>query len=77
MKRTTESQEHGYDLAMHLIGRHKNLAAVYNSPADNGDAHDWDHHGPCGIRNHPFADRSYDAAEVEAALEEAEAEEAG
>ena len=61
-----------YDLAMHLIGRHKNSAAVHNTREGNIDAHHWDHTGPGGIRNHPEDDRSYDETEVELVMEEAE-----
>lgn len=66
----TESEE--YDLAMHLVGRHKNIAAVHNTPEDNDEAHKWDHVAPGGIRNHEFSDRSYDPLVVEQVLEEYE-----
>lgn len=66
-----------YDLAMHLIAWHRNSSAIYNDPAENADQHDHEHHGPGGIRNHPFDDLSYDPAEVEVTLEEAEADGGG
>lgn len=61
-----------YDLAMHLVGRHKNSAAVHSTAADNFNAHHHDHTGPGGVRNHPYYDYSYGEAEVEEVLEEAE-----
>lgn len=65
----------GYALAMHLVGRHKNIAAVHNTPGDNAEAHRWDHIAPGGIRNHEFGDLGYDPQEVEQVLEEYEKEE--
>lgn len=66
------AKEPGYDLAMHLVGMHKNSAAIFNSAADNAVDHHHEHFGPCGIRNHPFTSLAYDDSEVEAVLEEAE-----
>lgn len=63
-----------YDLAMHLIARHKNAAAVHSTAEVNFDVHHKDHVGPGGIRNHPYHDHSYRPAEVEEVLEEAEGE---
>lgn len=65
-------EQWSYDLAMHLVGVHKNSAAILNGPLDNIDGHHHDHFGPCGLRNHPYEDVSYDENEVEAVLEEAD-----
>lgn len=59
-------------LAFHVVAVHKNSAALQNSFEDNIDGHVHDHLGPCGLRNHPLDDFSYDENELEAVLEEAE-----
>lgn len=69
-------EQGSYALAMHLVGVHKNSAAIFNSEVDNIDGHWHEHFGPGGLRHHPYEDVSYDEAEVEAVLEEAEEMEA-
>lgn len=62
----------GQDLAFHLVGVHKNAAAISNDPAENEGLHDHEHHGPGGLRLHDPADLYWDPDTVEAVLEEAE-----
>lgn len=58
------------DLRMHLASVHK-LANAFDLPAaDLDDIHQHDHVGPCGIRNHDVADRSYDEATARAVIAE-------
>lgn len=61
-----------WELAMHMIGRHCNAAAVASDWAENAGLHRHEHDGPGGIRNHPRGDLSFDPETVEAVLEEAE-----
>lgn len=64
-----------YDLAMHCIGKHCNIAAVHNDWFTNFQFH-WDEHTrPGGIRNHERSDLRFDEAQVESVLEEFEARE--
>ena len=63
--------------SMHLVGVHKNSAAITNGFATNDDCHLWEHGGPGGIRNHDRGNLGFDEAEVEAVLEEAEEHEGG
>jgi hypothetical protein len=71
MARMLTSAE-AYDLAMHLIGVHRNAAAGHSTPEDNADCHWHEHFGPGGIRDHEYARRWYDPEQVEETLEEAE-----
>lgn len=58
------------DFRLHLASVHK-LANAFELPAaDLDDVHHHDHTGPCGIRNHDIADRSYDEAVARAVVEE-------
>lgn len=58
--------------AFHLISAHMDVIAIIRSPALNADVHHEEHYGPCGIRNHDYADLSFDERVVEAVLEEVE-----
>lgn len=57
--------------ARHLVGVHKNAAALGNDLGANWDEHHREHHGPGGLRNHPYSDLGYDEAELAAVLAEA------
>jgi hypothetical protein len=59
--------------AFHLISAHADPMAICRSEADNDDQHDHEHTGPGTIRNHPRDWLGWDAAKIEAILEEAEA----
>ena len=62
----------GEELAFHLVGEHKNAAALGNGPMENLFLHRDEHLGPGGIRNHPVHDFRYVPEVVEAVMEEAE-----
>lgn len=64
-----------YLLAMHCISAHCNIAAVHSSWKDNFEYHWAEHTGPGGIRNHHYADLSFDKEKIEEVLGEAEQEE--
>ncbi len=64
-----------WELAVHLICAHKNIASVWNGYEDNLGIHEHEHDGPGTIRNHRRDGIFFSAAEVEAVLEEAEREE--
>jgi hypothetical protein len=55
--------------ARHLVAVHKNAAALDCDLLANWEAHHHEHHGPGGIRNHPYGDLGYDPAEVGRVLE--------
>jgi hypothetical protein len=59
-------------LRLHLASVHKLANAFALTAADAADAHQHDHFGPCGLRNHDIADRSYDEAEARAVVAEAD-----
>jgi hypothetical protein len=61
-------------LAMHCISAHCNVASVHNSWTDNVEFHWGEHAKAGGIRDHHYADLSFDEEKIEAILEEAEAE---
>ena len=58
--------------ARHLVAVHANAAALGCDPLENWETHHREHHGPGGIRNHPYGDLGYDQAAVDAVLAEAE-----
>jgi hypothetical protein len=64
----------GEDLALHLVGTHCNAAAIANGQGENQELHEYDHFGPCGLRNHPFWSLAWDEQKIEHVLEEAENE---
>lgn len=70
----TPSEEDVRALRMHLASVHKLANAFDLLAADLDDVHQHDHFGPCGLRNHDVADRSYDEAEARAVVAEADAE---
>jgi len=60
-------------LALHLVGVHCDPMAIARPHDENVDQHQHEHRGPGTIRNHDPGWLGYDAAKVEAVLEEAEA----
>lgn len=59
-------------LRLHLASMHANASAFTLPAADLDDVHRHDHFGPCGLRNHDFADRTYDEAKARAVVAELE-----
>lgn len=59
------SGDHGYsDLALHNASVHCNGAALCHTNAEAEDYHHHEHYGPGGIRNHDYADHSWDIEKV-------------
>ena len=59
-------------LRFHLASVHKVANAFDLLAIDLDDIHQHDHSGPCGLRNHDVADRSYDEAVARAVAAEAD-----
>jgi hypothetical protein len=62
----------GWQRAMHLISTHADPMAICRSAQENEHQHQYEHTGPCTIRNHPVSLLTYDAAKIEVVLEEIE-----
>ena len=55
------------DLHMHLTSEHAGLIHA-SSLEELVAAHDYEHRGPCTIRNHPYESREYTARKALAVL---------
>lgn len=52
------------DLNLHLVSAHCNGAGLTNTHAEAIDSHHHEHHGPGGIRNHPFDNLFFDVDKI-------------
>lgn len=63
------AKDHGFsDLNLHQTSVHCNGAALTHTPADAEDLHHHEHYGPGGLRNHDYADRSWDPEKIATVL---------
>lgn len=56
------------DLSLHIVSAHCNGAGLNNTHADLLDDHHHEHHGPGGIRNHPYDDLFWDVEKIATVL---------
>jgi hypothetical protein len=63
------AKDHGFsDLNLHQTSVHCNGAALGHRPDEAEEAHHHEHYGPGGIRNHDYADRSWDPEQIATVL---------
>lgn len=54
----------GLQLSLHLVSEHACILSLEESLAELQDMHDYEHAGPCTIRNHPKDSRDFSIAKV-------------
>lgn len=61
--------DHGFSaLNLHQVSVHCNGAALGHTPDEAEEAHHHEHYGPGGLRNHDYADRSWDPEKIATVL---------